>query len=219
MTRIEQITKAGYTVKVIWECEFDASKIVERKPHSLTHPIVRHGPLNTSDGLYGDRTEAMILHYRIDEDAETIQYCDVTTLYPFVCKYYKFLNGHPIIHVGNICKRIDTCLQMEGLIKCTVVPPKDLYHPVLTYRWKKKLLFCLCRTCVEENNMRGQCHHVTDAEGTISGTWGLNEVRLAVTKGYKVVDIHEVFQYAVTQYYRATGEGAVCRIYKYIFEN
>jgi len=102
MTRIEQITKAGYTVKVIWECEFDASKIVERKPHSLTHPIVRHGPLNTSDGLYGDRTEAMILHYRIDEDAETIHYWDVMSLYPFICKYYKFPIGHPIIHVGDM---------------------------------------------------------------------------------------------------------------------
>ena len=77
MTRIEQITKAGYTVKLIWECEFDAFKIVERKPPLLTHPIVRHTPLNTSDALYGGRTEVMSLHYRTEEDAETIQYCDV----------------------------------------------------------------------------------------------------------------------------------------------
>jgi len=96
---------------------------------------------------------------------------------------------------------------MEGLIKCTLVPPKDLYHPVLPYQWNKKLLFCLCRTCVEENNMRGQCQHVTDAERAISGTWVLDEVRLAVTKGYKVVEIQEVFEYAVTQYDRATGDG------------
>ena len=39
MSRIEQITAAGYTVKVIWECEFDAAKIVEKKPELLTHPI------------------------------------------------------------------------------------------------------------------------------------------------------------------------------------
>jgi len=141
MTRIEQITKAGYTVKVIWECEFDASKIVERKPHLLTHPIVRHSPLNTRDALYEGRTEAMSHHYRIDEDAETIQYCDIMSLYPFICKYYKFPIRRQIIHKGDICKRIDTCLQMKGLIKCTVVPPKDLYHPVLPYRWNKKLLF------------------------------------------------------------------------------
>ena len=32
ISRIEQITAAGYTVKVMWECKFDAAKIVERKP-------------------------------------------------------------------------------------------------------------------------------------------------------------------------------------------
>ena len=178
MTRNEQITKAGYTVKVMWECEFDALKIVERKPQLLTHPIVRHSPLYTRDSLYGGWTEPMRLHYGIEEDAETIQYCDVS-LYPYICKYFKFPIGHPIIHVGDICKSINTCLQMEGLIKCTVVPPMELYHSVLPYRWNK-LLFCLCRTGVEENNMRGHCQHFSDAERAISGTWVLDEVRLAV---------------------------------------
>jgi len=32
MLRIEQITKAGYAVKLIWECEWDAAKIIEKKP-------------------------------------------------------------------------------------------------------------------------------------------------------------------------------------------
>jgi len=58
MTRIEHIIQAGYLVKVIWECEFDASKIVERKPELLIHPIVRHTPLYTRDSLYGCRTAA-----------------------------------------------------------------------------------------------------------------------------------------------------------------
>ena len=68
----------------------------------LTHPNVRHSPLNTRDALYGDRTESTSLHYRIDEDAETIHYWDVMSLYPFICKYYKFPIGHPIIHVGDM---------------------------------------------------------------------------------------------------------------------
>ena len=32
VARIGQITAAGYTVETKWECEFDAEKIVERKP-------------------------------------------------------------------------------------------------------------------------------------------------------------------------------------------
>ena len=98
MSRIEQITRAGYQVKVMWECEFDASKLVEKKPKSLTHPIVQHNPLNTRDALYGARTEAMRLPYKIEEN-ESIKYCDVMSLYPYICKYYKFPIGHPVIHV------------------------------------------------------------------------------------------------------------------------
>ena len=88
--------------------------------------------------------------------------------------------------------------KMEGLIKYTVVPPKDLFYPVLPYRWKNKLLFCLCRSCGEEQNMRGQCQHFSAAERAISGTWVLDELRVALTKGYKLLEIHEVYDYAVT---------------------
>jgi len=35
MLRIEQIANAGYTVKVMWECQIVSPKIVERKPHLL----------------------------------------------------------------------------------------------------------------------------------------------------------------------------------------
>jgi len=127
MSRIEQIAAAGYTVKAMWECKFDAAKIVEQKPKLLTHFIVRHSPLHV-------RTETLRLHYKIAENEETIQYCDVMSLYPYICKYFKFPIGHPVVHVGDTCKDIRACLQMEGLIKCTLVPPTDLYHPVLPFR-------------------------------------------------------------------------------------
>ena len=66
MSRLEQITRAGYQVKVQWECEF------EEKPDLLTHPVVRQTPLRTLDALYGGRTVAMRLHYKV-RDNETIQ--------------------------------------------------------------------------------------------------------------------------------------------------
>ena len=76
----------------------------------------------------------MRLHYKIAENEETIQYCDVMSLYPYIRKYFKFPIGHSVVHVGDICKDIRACLQMEGLIKCTILPPTDLYHPVLPFR-------------------------------------------------------------------------------------
>ena len=67
VARLELITNAGYTVKVMWECEFQDSLIVEMKPQLLSHPIVIHNPLHTRDALYGGRTEAMSFHYKIEE--------------------------------------------------------------------------------------------------------------------------------------------------------
>jgi hypothetical protein len=43
----------------------------------------------------------------------------------------------------------------------------------------------------------------------MTGTWVIDEVRLGVEKGYKLLDVHEVYEYQVTQYNRATGEGGL----------
>jgi hypothetical protein len=128
MARIEQLKSAGYTVQVQWECEFEGADDLQR------HPTVRHAALNTRDALCGGRTKAMRLHYKIKEGEETVQYCDIMSLYPYICKYFKFPIGHPIIHVGDICADIEASIKMEGLMRCKIVPPTNFYHPVLPYR-------------------------------------------------------------------------------------
>jgi len=69
LARIEQLKSAGYTVEVQWECEFE-----EAADDLRTDPIVRHVPMNTPGALYGGRTEAMRLHYKIREDVESVPY-------------------------------------------------------------------------------------------------------------------------------------------------
>jgi len=59
-----------YAVEVVWHCQFDRD-ILAHHPE-LKHPIVQHGPLNTRGALYGDRTEAMDLHYNIREGENSI---------------------------------------------------------------------------------------------------------------------------------------------------
>jgi hypothetical protein len=88
MARLEQKTRAGSQVEVERECNFD-SEIMPHHPELKAHPMVQHSPLNTRDALYGGRTEAMRLHYKVGE-RESIQYVDAMSLYPFVCKYFKF---------------------------------------------------------------------------------------------------------------------------------
>jgi hypothetical protein len=133
--------------------------VLPKHPELKSQPIVQYSPLKTRDALYGGRTEDMRLHYKIWEGEETIQYVDVTSLYPYVCKYFKFPIGHPTIHVGEACLDVDAMLKKEGLIKCLILPPERLYHPVLPFRCNSKLLFCLCKTCALEQNTHSECTH------------------------------------------------------------
>ena len=92
MLRLEQKTRAGYLVKVQWECEFDDARML----------AVQQSPLRNRDALYGGRNEDMRLHDKAREN-ETIQYADVMSLYTYIRKYFRFPVIHPIIHVGDAC--------------------------------------------------------------------------------------------------------------------
>ena len=91
MERLQRIRVAGYTMEVVWECQFD-KEIMPRYPEMKHHPILQHAPLNTRDVLYGGRTEAMVLHYT-KRDGKTIEYYDEMSLDPYVCKYSMFPVG------------------------------------------------------------------------------------------------------------------------------
>jgi len=98
-------------------------------------------------------------------------------------------------------------LAKEGLMRCTVLPPRDLYHPVLPYRCNGRLLFRLCRTCAESGS-QDQFSHNTVSERALTATWIMHEVRLLVDRGYRVLKIHEFYEDEVTQYDPKTGEGS-----------
>jgi len=103
----------------VYICKFDKD-ILPRHTELKHHPIVQHAPLNTRDVLHGGRTEAIVLHYATRE-GETLQYYDVMSLYPHVCKYSKLPVGHHTIKVGDACRDKQAMLSKEGLIKCSVL--------------------------------------------------------------------------------------------------
>jgi hypothetical protein len=74
------------------------------------------------------------------------------------------------------------------LIKCKILPPKGLYHPVLPIK-KDKLIFTLCAKCFEEKC--DNCAHSND-ERALIGTCTTDEISKAVEKGYEIMDIYEV---------------------------
>ena len=70
-------------------------------------------------------------------------------------------------------------------------------------------MFCLCKTCAIEMRTDRDCTHETVQERALMGTWVLDEVRLAVEKGYQIINVHEVFEDKVTRYDPATGDGGL----------
>jgi len=86
-------------------------------------------------------------------------------------------------------------LGREGIIKCKVLPPRKLYHPVLLYKSISKLMFILCSSCADIMN-QDYCTRC-DEERCIVGTWIVGEVRKAVDMGYGLVDLFGFWEYEV----------------------
>ena len=85
-----------------------------------------------------------------------------------------------------------------GLMKCVLLPPPDLFHPVLPFRVpgkgkSQKLVFPLCRTCAI-NRQRERCQH-NERERCLDGTWPTPEIYKALQQGYKFLKISSVWDY------------------------
>ena len=139
---------------------------------------MKNSSINIRDALYGGRIEATKTYYRVKQ----IRYVDVISLYPYICKYGKFPVGHPNVYVGADCP--PDCLDREGIVKCSVLPPRKLYHPVLPYKSNSKLMFPLCSACADTMN-QDYCTH-SEKERCIVGTWVVDKIRKSVEMGYIV---------------------------------
>lgn len=207
-----KIVSAGYSLTEMWECDYDRI-LASREDMRIfleNHPVVSRKPLNPRDAFYGGRTENMVSLYDVKGN-EKIHYVDVCSLYPYICKTGKFPVGHPKVYVGEECRKLTgpsgvEIDKVEGLVHCTILPPRTLYHPVLPVRMHDKLMFALCRSCCE-NMSQTVCTHENVIDREFTGTWVVDEIRKAISVGYKITNIYEIWQYKITQYNPQTKEG------------
>lgn len=181
---------SGLNLVHIWECEFNQQlkSNGEMAAYVKQLPFAEEEPLNPRDAFFGGRVNATKLLVNAKED-EKIKYLDFTSLYPWVNKYGIYPIGHPKI----ITHDFDDIRKYFGLVKCVMLPPRGLYHPVLPFKGNGKLMFALCRTCALATQQL-PCHH-TDKERALHGTWVTLEIELALKMGYQVVDMFEVWHF------------------------
>lgn len=181
--RSTSIKKAGYNLIEQWECDWINSNIYKKmEKYDISEPI------NPRDAFFGGRTNATKLIVKNTK----IRYIDVCSLYPTVMYYDYYPVGHP----EKIFNPKVYDKNWFGLIKCKILPPRDLYHPVLPVKIKmkksEKLLFPLCYKCAVDQNKI--CNHSPN-ERQFIGTWTTDEVNKALEKGYIITKMYEVWNF------------------------
>jgi len=82
--------------------------------------------------------------------------------------------GHPDIYIGQDCTELIRAApncnfsSVEGLVRCKVLPPRDLFYSVFPYCVRGKLLFALCGSCCETFSQVA-CTHDDPADREFEG--------------------------------------------------
>ena len=171
MRVVEDIKNAGYNIVIMWECDWRRMK--NKKKLTSKVDLIKRLPLNPRDAYYGGRTNAVSLYKKVTGD-EKIHYIDVVSMYPTVMALpqYQYPIGQHEVRRFDDPEMLPVPLEeLFGFQKCHVVPPNNLYHPVLPERSEcGKLLFPLY---------------------PITGTWTHVELQKAVSLGYVIDEVYE----------------------------
>ncbi len=193
------LLKRGFNFVDEWDCTlkkrrkedklFDEYINSRYKQYSL---IDKFGGVSVKDSFFGGRTNNIKFYCDLTNNENgQILYYDFRSLYPTVLKYKPFPVGHPVVLNEDL--ENGEISQFFGFVKCIVEPTKRLRIPVLPIRISKKLIFPLCVKCAENRNQKS-CDH-SDTERQLIGTWSTVELSYAITRGYKIKKIIEVYHY------------------------
>ena len=143
---IATVLGKGYNIHEMWECQWSQLKQTQPDVQTYVDSLQFVALLNPRDAFCGGRTNAVKLYHCLTPD-QKIHYIDYTSLYPWVNKTCYYPKGHPVFisQPGHTDIR-----RYFGIAQCRVLPPHELYHPVLSHRHGGKLTFPLCAACVEE---------------------------------------------------------------------
>jgi len=191
LDRNKQI-KREYELVQVWECKIRQKIKTDPQMSAFFNECDVQTVLNPRDAFYGGRTNAVKLH-TVCKPGEKIGYIDICSLYPYCQKYKAFPIGLPEVITENFDTLTTTHQPYKGVMKCKVLPPTNLLHPLLPRKSEKKLQFPLCAAC-GDSRQQTECTH-SDAERSWWGTYCTPEIDKALQLGYKVLEISEVYHY------------------------
>ncbi|XP_045186812.2 uncharacterized protein LOC123544812 [Mercenaria mercenaria] len=195
------LEKMGYKYESIWECDYRTELLKNSDMAAYIKSLDIESPIQPKDAFYGGRAEGFKL-FETTTEHRRIKYYDVTSLYPHINKTGKVPLGHPTI----IKEGFDNIDKYEGLIKCKILAPRQLYVPVLPVSINGEVVFSLCRACSSQHNVNPCMHN--EAGRAFTGTWVTDEVKLALKHGYRILKVYEVWHFdRISQYDPETKTG------------
>jgi hypothetical protein len=166
-------TYGAPNVEIVWSHELDNFTPYEIELGSI---------MKERDMFYGGRTEVFAPYvdsnYFPDDD---IQYHDVCSLYPYVCAFKTLPTGNPDHLCGSsidIDRITDLCHPEPyfGYIRAKVTPHNRCLIGLLPYR------------CPDTKRLEFPLRSMT-------GSWGTEELRIAIENGYTVNEVYEVYHW------------------------
>jgi hypothetical protein len=96
----------------------------------------------------------------------------------------------------------------KGLVKCFVVPPQNLLHPIIPHKFCGKLMFVLCSKCGRDGERKSRrmrddarriptmdlCPHSDEERGFVTTITHL-ELNAALEKGYTVTHLYSAYHW------------------------
>jgi hypothetical protein len=163
-------------VHIVWSHE------LEKKNFSAYELQVGH-IMKEREMFYGGRTEVFSPYINADFfPDDDIQYHDVCSLYPYVCAFKNLPTGNPEHICGHHIDRdriLNLCHPSPyfGYVRAHVVPHPKCLIGLLPYR------------CPNSGRLEFPLKPMT-------GSWGTEELRIAIENGYQLTEIYEVYHWS-----------------------
>ena len=160
-------------VKTMWECEYD--RTIGLTVTAYDHECAKL--MGDRDMFYGGRTEVFSAYSKSNQ-RDVVEHHDVTSMYPYVCAKKLLPIGSPTFIYGRECKLERLCPTHPrayfGYVRCHVIPRPGCMLGLLPCRDDGKLQF--------------------DLHPKI-GVWFTEEIYLAMSQGYVVDEIYEIYHF------------------------
>ena len=186
-TKIEFIKKNNYQIEIFRECKINQDErfLKFKKENFFVSQI------KPVDAYFGGRTSTFKLRADVSNSSQEIKYFDYNSMYVEILRNSEYPVGYPKVLTNFNSLDISN---FYGIIKCDILVNSNLYNPTIPFRYKQRLYFGSCYTCILEKNQES-CDH-DENERFLRGTWFIGELQQAIEMGQiKILRIFECWHW------------------------